>query len=129
MALGISAAAATGLSLAGLFLASGAAMSLGSYMYGRRVTNTLAEKVTEIDRLEGLSASAIASVLVVLASFAALPVSTTHVSTGAIVGAGLRDGVTAIRWRMMATLVFAWLVTLPVAALFAVAAWATLEWL
>lgn len=129
VALGISAAAATGLSLAGLFLAGGAAMSLGSYMYGRRVTNTLAEKVTEIDRLEGLSASAIASALVVLASFAALPVSTTHVSTGAIVGAGLRDGVTAIRWRMMANLVFAWLVTLPVAALFAVVAWVTLEWL
>ena len=104
-------------------MAGAAAMGMGSYLYGRRVTTTLAEKVTDIDPLEGLSASAVASALVLLASFVALPVSTTHVATGAIVGAGLGGGSGAIRWSTVFELVLAWLVTLPVAGLLAWLAW------
>ncbi len=98
-----------------VFLAAAAAMGLGSFVYGRRVTATLAERVTGIDRLEGLSASAVSSSLVLLASFVALPVSTTHVSAGAIIGAGLRGGFDAIRWQTVAHLIVAWVITLPVA--------------
>jgi PiT family inorganic phosphate transporter len=122
MALGI-AAAGTG----DLFFAGAAAMAAGSYLYGRRVTNTLAEKVTKIDRLEGLSASVVATTLVLIASVFALPVSTTHVSTGAIVGAGLSDRRDAIHWDTVRKLVLAWIVTLPAAALIAAASWAALE--
>jgi inorganic phosphate transporter, PiT family len=78
--------------------------------------------------LEGLSASAVASVLVLLASAFALPVSTTHVSTGAIVGAGLRGGVTGIDWRVLGGLILAWLVTLPVSGLLGAALWRLLAW-
>ena len=90
-------------------------MGFGSFVYGRRVTATLAERVTNIDPLEGLSASAVASSLVLLASFVALPVSTTHVSTSAIIGAGLRGGSEAIQWQTVAHLIVAWGITLPVA--------------
>jgi PiT family inorganic phosphate transporter len=122
MALGI-AAAGTG----DLFLAGAAAMAAGSYFYGRRVTKTLAEKVTKIDRLEGLSASVVASTLVLVSSFFALPVSTTQVSTGAIVGAGLSDRRGAIQWDTVRNLTLAWIVTLPAAALIAAVSWAVLK--
>ena len=94
-------------------------VGLGSYLYGRRVTTTLAEKVTDIDPLEGLTASTVACSLVLLASFMALPVSTTHVSTGAIVGASLRAGTQSVRWRTVASIVTAWVITLPVAGVLA----------
>ncbi len=122
-ALGIGAAAAVGVASLWVFVAAAAAMGLGSYLFGRRVTSTLAERVTEIDPLEGLSASTVAASLVLLASFVALPVSTTHVSTGAIIGAGLRSGGQAIRWRTVAHLTVAWIVTLPVAGLLAAGVW------
>jgi PiT family inorganic phosphate transporter len=102
-----------------LLIAFGAmAMGAGSLM-GRKVTRTLAERVTEIDPVEGLAASGVAAALVLLASFVALPVSTTHVATGAIVGAGLSGGRGAVRWRELSHVAVAWLVTLPVAALMA----------
>ena len=123
VALGLGAAAAVGLDSLWIFVAGAAAMGLGSYWYGRRVTNTLAERVTKIDPLEGLSASTVAASLVLLASFVALPVSTTHVSTGAIVGAGLRSGAQAIRWRTVSNLIAAWIITVPAAGLLAAAVW------
>jgi PiT family inorganic phosphate transporter len=127
VAIGISAAGAAGIGSAGVFLAGAAAMGAGSYLYGRRVTKTLAEKVTKIDRVEGLSASFVAAALVLLASFMALPVSTTQVATGAIIGAGLRDGAREIQWNTVSVVVLAWLLTLPVAALIAAIAWAALD--
>lgn len=123
VALGVGAAAAVGVASLWVFVAAAAAMGLGSYLFGRRVTSTLAERVTKIDPLEGLSASTVAASLVLLASFVALPVSTTHVATGAIIGAGLRSGGQAIRWRTVAHLIVAWIVTIPVAGLLAAGVW------
>lgn len=60
------------------------------------------------------------------ASFYTLPVSTTHVATGAIVGAGLRQDSGAVRWGRVGRLVSAWVVTLPVAGARAVFTWWTL---
>jgi PiT family inorganic phosphate transporter len=72
-----------------------------------------------------LTSSGTAAVLVLAASVMALPVSTTHVVTGAIVGSGLSGGVRAIKWGTLGSIVLAWLVTLPVAAGFAaLAVWA-----
>ena len=118
-ALAIGALATGGVERTWFFGAGAAAMGLGSYLYGRRVTTTLAEKVTDIDPLEGLTASTVACSLVLLASFMALPVSTTHVSTGAIVGASLRAGTQSVRWRTVASIVTAWVITLPVAGVLA----------
>ncbi len=76
-----------------LWLAFGvtaAAMTIGSYAAGLRVTRTLGESVVHMDRNTGLAAALVPAGLVLAASFCALPVSTTHVSTGAIVGAGVR---------------------------------------
>lgn len=121
MALAVAALVGSGSSSAAVWLmaAGAAAMGLGGYLYGHRVTTTLAEHVTTIDPLEGLTASSVASALVLAASFVALPVSTTHVATGAIVGAGLPAGAGSIAWRMVGRIGAAWVVTLPAAGLLA----------
>lgn len=101
------------------FAVTATAMTVGSYAAGLRVTRTLGERVVHMDQDTGLAAALVAAALVMAASFYTLPVSTTHVSTGAIVGAGLRQGRGAVEWRQVASLVTAWVATIPIAAVFA----------
>lgn len=105
-----------------VFLAVAAAMAAGSWVGGRRVTRTLAERVTKLDHREGLGANLATALLVSSASHLGLPVSTTHVASAAIVGVGGRRGLFAVRWRIVGEMAMAWLVTLPAAALLAIAA-------
>jgi PiT family inorganic phosphate transporter len=95
------------------------AMGLGSYFGGLRVTEVLAEKVTRMDHAEGLSANLTTSTLVLTSGWLGLPVSTTHVSSSAIIGIGLLKGVRAVRWNTVRDMVLAWVVTLPAAGLLA----------
>jgi len=97
------------------------AMGLGSWQAGRRVTELLAQKVTKMDAHEGLAANLATALLVVGASRLGLPVSTTHVSSGAILGVGLGRERRSVNWRVFTQMAMAWVVTLPVAALFAFA--------
>ncbi|MGH7700681.1 MAG: inorganic phosphate transporter [Gemmatimonadales bacterium] len=117
LALGVLAAAGTGVAIEWLFVLVAVAMGAGSYAAGRRVTETLAGKVTRIAHDDGFAANLVTSALVGLASVYALSVSTTHVSTGAITGVGVRKS--DVRWRMVRDMVLAWVVTLPVAGLVA----------
>ncbi len=117
LALGVLAAAATGITTDWFFPLVALAMGAGSYVAGRRVTETLAEKVTTIRHDDGFAANLVTSGLVGLASFFALPVSTTHVSTGAITGIGARKR--DVRWQMVRDMALAWVVTLPIAGLIA----------
>jgi len=95
------------------------AMGLGSYFGGFRVTEVLAEKVTRMDHAEGLTANLTTSTLVLCSGWLGLPVSTTHVSSSAIIGIGLLKGLSAVRWTTVRDMVLAWVVTLPAAAGFA----------
>ncbi|MCW5778511.1 MAG: inorganic phosphate transporter [Nitrospira sp.] len=92
------------------------AMGVGSYLGGLRVTKVLAEKVTQMNHSEGLSANLTTSSLVFVSALMGLPVSTTHVSSSAIIGIGLLKGVSAVRWTTVRDMVLAWVVTLPAAA-------------
>jgi PiT family inorganic phosphate transporter len=122
-ALGAAAVASAGVSEAWLFGVCAVAMGIGSLFAGRQVTRTLAERITGIDPLEGLSASGAAATLVLLASVFALPVSTTHVASGAIIGVGLHAGADGVRWNIVSGIAAAWLITLPVSALVSAATW------
>jgi len=95
------------------------AMGLGSYLGGLRVTEVLAERVTKMDHTEGLSANLTTSSLVLVSATLGLPVSTTHVSSSAIVGIGLFKGLDAVRWATVRDMVLAWIVTLPAGGLLA----------
>ncbi len=121
LAVGALAAAGTGIAAEWLFVVVALAMGAGSYVAGRRVTETLAGKVTTIAHDDGFAANLVTSGLVGLASFFALPVSTTHVSTGAITGVGARKR--DVRWRMVRDMALAWVVTLPIAGIIAALAY------
>ena len=103
----------------GTFVAVALTMGVGSYLGGLRVTEVLAEKVTTMDHAEGLSANLTTSSLVLVSATMGLPVSSTHVSSSAIIGIGLLKGVATIRWRTVRDMVLAWIVTLPTAAILA----------
>ncbi|MGE5277417.1 MAG: anion permease [Acidobacteriota bacterium] len=119
VALGIGAWAALGLRGSGFYLPVALAMGAGSLLGGLRVTETLAQKVTPMAPGEGLAANLVTTLLVGLASIFALPVSTTHVSSGAIIGIGLHRGVETVSWKTVRDMLIAWAVTLPAAALVA----------
>ena len=95
------------------------AMGLGSYIGGLRVTKVLAENVTKMNHAEGLSANLATSSLVLASGFLGLPVSTTHLSSSAIIGIGLLKGWNSVRWTTVRDMVLAWVVSLPASALLA----------
>lgn len=115
IALGIAAGAAAGISQNMFYVLLAAAMGLGSYVAGRRVTETMAKKIVKLSPHNGFAANLVTSVFVGLASRFALPVSTTHVSSGAIIGIGISDKV-GVRWKMVGEMALAWVVTLPASA-------------
>jgi PiT family inorganic phosphate transporter len=98
------------------------AMALGGLVSGRKVLETLARKLTPLPLPESLTASLSTAVLVCLASWKGLPVSTTHVSAGAIIGAGLKNDPAAVRWKKATEILLSWVITLPLAGLIAAAA-------
>ncbi len=102
------------------------AMGLGSWMAGRKVTEVLAHRVTRMNHEEGFASNLATALLVVVASRMGFPVSTTHVSSGAIVGVGL--GRRGINWKVFNEMLLAWVVTLPVAAILAMACYWILRW-
>ncbi len=118
IALGIAAAAATGISSQAFYVMLAVAMGAGSFISGRRVTETLAKKVVRLTPRNGFAANLVTSLLVGFASRLALPVSTTHVSSGAIIGVGLIDK-SGVRWKMVGEMALAWIVTLPASAIIA----------
>ena len=103
------------------------AMGLGSYFGGLRVTEILAEKITRMDHAEGLSANLTTSLLVLASGTLGLPVSTTHVSSSAIIGIGFLKGLNSVRWTTVRDMVLAWVVTLPASALLACIAYLILN--
>ena len=102
-------------------------MGLGSYLGGLRVTEVLAEKVTKMNHAEGLSANLTTSSLVLVSGMLGLPVSTTHVSSSAIIGIGLLKGLNSVRWTTVRDMALAWVVTLPASALLACIAYLILH--
>jgi PiT family inorganic phosphate transporter len=100
-----------------VFVLTALAMGLGSYFGGRRVTEVLAEKITRMDHTEGLAANLTTSAVVTATAIVGMPVSTTHVSTSAIIAIGARKGLHAVRWDTVKDMVLAWMITVPVAAI------------
>ena len=105
-----------------LFVLVALGMVAGSLWTGRRVTHLLAEKVTVMDHHEGLAANVVTAVLVATGAIYGLPMSTTHVSAGGIVGAGMQRS--SLNRKALRDIVLAWLVTLPAAAFLGMAGYA-----
>ncbi len=101
-----------------LFFWGALAMGAGSWLAGRNITEVLGFNVTKMNHEQGFSANLVSAFLVIGASRFGLPVSTTHVSASSIMGVGLSHR-TGMNMKTISGMLFAWLVTAPVAALFA----------
>ncbi len=99
------------------------AMVIGSVFAGGRVLTMMSTKLTRMDRWEGFAANAVTASLVAAGAIFGLPLSTTHVATGGIVGSALHRGKGAISRRTLRDMVLAWVVTLPCSALLGVLAY------
>ena len=106
-----------GLILIGVF------MALGGLLNARRVAETMSKKITTINHGQGLSANLVTSFLVIIASKFGVPVSTTHVSVGALFGIGVVSQ--QQNTKTINSILLSWLITLPVAMVFS----ATIYWL
>jgi PiT family inorganic phosphate transporter len=102
------------LAKAGAFPIVGVAMAIGGLLGARRVAQTMSKKITEMNPGQGFTANLITSSLVLAASPLGLPLSTTHVSCGALFGIGAITG--QAHWKTIAGILLAWVVTLPLAA-------------
>ena len=103
----------TGKTLAFAVVALG--MVAGSWMAGKKVTRVLAEKVTPMDHREGFIANLVTAGLVGPGAALGLPMSTTHVSSGAIIGVGVPEKA-GLNWKTVQSMVLAWVLTIPLAA-------------
>ncbi len=96
-----------------ILVLGGAGIVLGLATYGYRVMQTIGTKITELTPSSGFCATMAAAATVVLASRTAMPVSTTHIAVGAVMGVGLARGFAALDLRVIASIGVSWVVTLP----------------
>jgi inorganic phosphate transporter, PiT family len=95
----------------------GSLMICGGLIFAKKVAETMGKKVTRLDDAQGLTANLVTAGLVLLASKFGLPVSTTHVSVGAIAGVGASAG--TLNWQALRGILLSWLATLPLALMIA----------
>jgi PiT family inorganic phosphate transporter len=102
-----------------ILVLGGTGIVIGLATLGYRVMKTIGTKITELTPTRGFSAELAAAATVVLASRTGLPVSTTHILVGAVIGVGLARGMGAIDLRVIGKIVISWLVTLPAGGILA----------
>ena len=98
-------------------------MGLGTLFGGWRIVRTMGQKITKLKPVGGFCAEAGGAITLFTASAMGVPVSTTHTITGAIVGVGATQKLSAVRWGVAGSIVWAWILTIPASALLAAAGW------
>ena len=93
-----------------------AAMALGTLMGGWRIVHTMGSKITRLSPQQGFCAETGGAITLFMATHIGVPVSTTHTITGAIVGVGAARRMSAVRWNLATGIVWAWVITMPIAA-------------
>jgi inorganic phosphate transporter, PiT family len=96
-----------------------AAIGLGTLSGGWRIVHTMGSKITKLKPVGGFSAETAAAVAIIGVTYGGIPVSTTHTITGAIVGVGATRRLSAVKWGVAGRIVWAWVLTIPLAAFFA----------
>ena len=96
-----------------------ASMALGTLMGGWRIVRTMGLRITKLTPMQGFCAETGGAATLFAATFLGVPVSTTHTITGAIVGVGAARRVSAVRWNVANSIVYAWVITIPASAIVA----------
>jgi len=100
-------------------LSSHAAIGLGTMSGGWRIVKTMGMKLTKLQPVGGFCAETAGAITLFATTWAGIPVSTTHTITGAIVGVGATRRLSAVKWGIAGRIVWAWILTMPMAALVA----------
>jgi PiT family inorganic phosphate transporter len=100
-----------------VIISSATAIALGTYFGGWRIVRTMGSRIIKMDPPQGFAAQGAGAAVFLAASHAGVPLSTTHVMSGAIMGAGAAKRVSAVRWGVAGNIVVAWVLTLPCSAL------------
>jgi PiT family inorganic phosphate transporter len=100
-----------------VIVSSAAAIALGTYTGGWRIIRTMGSRIIKMDPAQGFSAQGAGAAVVLTASHLGFPLSTTHVISGAVMGAGAAKRLSAVRWGLAGNIVLAWVLTLPAAAI------------
>ena len=103
-----------------ILLIGGFGIVLGLATFGYRVMQTIGSKITELVPTRGFSAELAAAATVVIASRTGIPVSTTQIAVGAVMGVGLARGIGALDLRVVGGIMMSWVITLPVGALLSI---------
>ena len=106
---------------------SATAIAFGTYAGGWRIIRTLGWRIYKLDPASGMSAQLMGATVIQVATFVGLPVSTTHVVTGSVMGSGASRRFSALRWGVGANILAAWIVTIPAAAIIAWVSFAILH--
>ncbi|MEJ7694051.1 inorganic phosphate transporter [Daejeonella sp.] len=95
------------------------AIAAGTMSGGWKIVKTMGTKITKVTPLEGVAAETAGAITLFMTEHFKIPVSTTHTITGAIIGVGLSKRVSAVRWGVTISLMWAWVLTIPVSAMLA----------
>ncbi len=106
-----------------IILAAHAAIALGTYFGGWRIVHTMGSKITKLKPVGGFAAETASAITLFGTALAGIPVSTTHTITGSIVGVGATHRLSAVRWGVAQRIVWAWIFTIPAAAIIAACTW------
>ena len=96
-----------------------AAIALGTMSGGWRIVKTMGQRITKLKPVGGFCAETAGAITLLGTAFAGIPVSTTHTITGAIMGVGATRRLSAVRWGVANTILWAWVLTIPLSALIA----------
>ena len=110
-----------------IVLAAHIAIALGTAFGGWRIVKTMGTRITKLRPFGGFCAATAGGITVLLATGLGVPVSTTHTITGAIVGVGAAQRVSAVRWGVAGRIVWAWILTIPMSAAIAAVAYLALH--
>ncbi|AVP69868.1 inorganic phosphate transporter [Prescottella equi] len=105
-------------------LSCAVAIALGTYLGGWRIIRTLGKGLVEIAAPQGMAAESSSAAIILTSSHLGLPLSTTHVATGSILGTGLGRRGAEVRWGVAGRMAVAWLITLPSAGIVGAVCWA-----
>ncbi len=94
-------------------------MGLGTMLGGWRIVHTMGSKITKLSPMQGACANMAGAITLFMATGLGVPVSTTHTITGAIIGAGTARRSSSVRWGLASSIVWAWIITMPAAAVMA----------
>jgi len=104
-----------------IVLSAHAAIALGTLSGGWRIVKTMGQKIIRLRPIDGFCAETASAASIFMATHLGIPVSTTHVITGAVTGVGAARSVSSVKWQVTLRIVWAWIFTIPMSALIAAA--------